>query len=254
MAAGSLAIAGCTSTTSTRDRTASPSEPPHTTSPTPSQEEELPEDCPKSQRLRVEWPGNLNESTVAAFVETYEDRYYPRVAFDYEPPSRYGSVGSTISRVENVTDADGGWRVHFSGTIGVTKTEMFLEATRTDPPEEAEVLSRSQFDDERLIELLDDAAKTGEAERSIGPGEVDAYVDRFRRLSVDFDISSAEPQDGLYVQVYGLTIELMVSLFIYHADHGWKAWYYVDEHEVWRSGKKAVDPRDGQLLECRVDP
>lgn len=265
MAAGSLAMAGCPSPPSDQARSPptsepsksispTPSETPQSSPPTPEDEEELPEDCPTSQDLGVEWPVHLDETSVTMFVEAYEERYYPRVAFDAEPPSRYGSVGSMIPRIENVTEAEGGWRVQFSGTLGVNRVTLDLKATRSEPPEEAEVISRSEFDDERLNELLDEAAKTGEAELYIGAEEVDAYVDRFDNLSAGFDVSSAEPQDSLYVQGDGLTIEVEVRLFRYHADHGWNAWYYVDEHEVWRSGEKDVEPRDGQLLECRTDP
>lgn len=233
-AAGSTSIAGCTAATSFFGPG-------------------LPEACPTSQDLGVEWPKNLDESTVASFVEAYEERYYRRVVFDYEPVSRFSYVGSAISRVKDVTEVDRGWRVHFSGTLGVNEAFMHLKATRSEPPEEAEVLSVSQLDDERLTELLDEAAETGEAERDIQAEDVDTYVDRFESLSVGFEISSAEPSDRLYVEVNGTTIELVVSVDTYHADRFWDAWYYVDEHVVWRSGEKNVDPRDGQLLECRPE-
>lgn len=232
--AGSISLAGCTAATSYFGP-------------------DLPEACPTSQNLGVDWPEHLDESSVASFVEAYEERYYREVVFDYEPVSRFSYVGSAISRVKDVTEVDRGWRVHFSGTLGVNEAFMHLKATRSEPPEEAEVLSVSQLDDERLTELLDEAAESGEAERDIQAEAVDAYVDRFERLSEGFEISSAEPRDRLYVDVNGTTVELVVSVDTYHADRFWDAWYYVDEHVVWRSGEQNTDPRDGRLLECRPE-
>lgn len=232
-AVGSTSLAGCTAATSFFGP-------------------DLPEACPTSQDLGVEWPKNLDESTVASFVEAYEERHYRQVVFDYEPVSRFSYVGSAISRVKDVTEVDRGWWVHFSGTLGVNEAFMHLKATRSEPPEEAEVLSVSQLDEERLTDLLDEAAETGEAELEIGAEEVDAYVDRFDNLSEGFDISSAEPRDRLYFDVNGTTIELVVSVDTYHADRFWDAWYYVDQHVAWRSGEEDVNPRDGELLECRT--
>lgn len=231
--AGSLSLAGCTTTSGLFGP-------------------DLPAACPTSQDLGVEWPKNLDESTAAAFVEAYEEQYYRQAVFDYEPVSRFSYVGSAISRVEDVNEADVGWRVHFSGTLGVNEAFMHLKATRSDPPEGTVVLSRSQLDDERLTELLDEAGATGEAEQDIEAEAVDPYVDRFERLSEGFEISSAEPRDRLYFEGNETTVELVVSVDTYHADRFWDAWYYVDEHVVWRSGERDVDPRDGDLLECRT--
>lgn len=213
---------------------------------------DLPEDCPTSQDLGVEWPRDLDESTAGSFVEAYEERYYREVVFDYEPVSRYSSVGSAISRVKDVTGSNGGWQIRFSGVLGVNKAFMHLQAARADPRDDANVIPRSKFDDERLRDLLDEAAETGEADREIETDEVDAFVDRFETLSDGFELSPAEPRDALYVDVNGTTVELTVSVHTFHADRFWDAWYYVDEHVVWRSGDNRVDPRDGELLECRT--
>lgn len=232
--AGSISLAGCTSA-------------PGLSGP------DLPDECPTSQDLEVEWPAPLDGTTVAAFVESYEAQYYRQTDFDFEPDSQFSYVGSAISRVEEVTEADDGWRVHCSGILGVNQAFMHLKATRSEPPAGAGVLSRSQLDDERLIGLLVEAVETGEAERDLEADEVDTYVDRFERLSEGFEISRAEPRDTLYVDGNGTTVELVVSVDTYHADRFWDAWYYVNEHVVWRSWEQGIDPRDGELLECRTD-
>lgn len=68
--------------------------------------ENLPEDCPKSQNLGVEWPRDLDASTVAAFIEEYEQTYYEQVIFEFEPESRFSRVGSAIARVKDVSESN----------------------------------------------------------------------------------------------------------------------------------------------------
>lgn len=231
--AGSLTLPGCTTAT----RLFEPN---------------LPEPCPTSQDLGVEWPRDLNQSTVATFVEGYEEQYYRQVVFDYEPESRFSRVGSAIARVKNVTKANGGWRVHFSGILGINEAFTQLYAAPSDPPDEADVVSLDEIDHEQLRELLNDAVETGEAELEISPGETDEYVDRFEAISEAFEISPAESRDAVYFDVNGTTVELVVSVDTYHSDRFWDAWYYVDGQVVWRSSEQDIDPRDADLLECRT--
>lgn len=233
VAAGLLPLAGCTALTELTD-------------------EDLPDDCPTSQGLGVEWPRDLNESTVTTFVEEYELQYYQQVVFDFEPESRYSSVGEGIGRVQGVSEFDGGWRVRFSGILGVDEAFTRLEATPSDPPGEAQIIPASEIDDEKLSEMLAEAAETGRAAGRVSAGQTDEYIDRFEALSDEFEITPAEYRDTLYFDVDGTIVELAVSVDTLHADYDWRATYYVDEHVVWRSGEQGIDPRDGELLECRT--
>lgn len=212
--------------------------------------ENLPNECPLFQDLGVEWPRDLNDTTVAEFLEVYEEQYYRQAVFEFDPESRYDQVGSAITNVENVSEADGGWRVHFSGIQGVRRASMSLNAKTTDPPEGAELLSPSLIDNQQVSELLDDGFETGEAKATIRGGEIHACVDRFEAISDDFEISEAGGRDTLYFDRVGTTVELMVSVDPGpHGDVYWDAWYYVTEHVVWRSGERDIDPREGALLE-----
>lgn len=213
----------------------------------------LPDACPTTQDLGVEWPSDLDRSTVEAFIEAYEEAYYMQAVFEFDPASRFSRVGSAITRVKDLTEAGRGWRARFSGTLGVNRAFTRLAATRSEPPDEGDVVPADEIEDERLTGLLEEAAETGEAEEELDAERTDAYVDRFESLAKGFEISPPEYHDTLYIDVDGTVVELAVSVDTYHADRMWEAWYYVDERVVWRSSEAGTDPRDADLLECRTE-
>lgn len=216
---------------------------------------DLPDDCPVSQGVGVDWPRDLTESTVAGFVERYEEAYYRQHVIDtkFDPESRLFGYSGWIGRAEDVTEvAGGGWRVHFSGIVNVQRGDLVLHATVSDPPGDARVVSVTDVEDELLREVLERAAKTEQADDRVGPAESDAYLERFETLSDGFDIQEVGDEDALYFDVNGTTVELLVIASPPNRDHFWEAWYYVDDRVVWRSGEHDVDPRDGELLECRT--
>lgn len=249
---GAIPLAGCGAappTTSSDDHqeTAERSE----RNPAPTDTKELPAGCPASLELGVAWPEQLNETTVASFVDRYEAAYYQQV-HEIQTESRYSSDAGLSGHVKNVTQTEsGGWRLRISGFAGINEAFMRLEATRADPPEATDVIPSSEIEDELITEVLTTAADTGRAEERVSTDRTDAYVDRFENLSDGFEITRSELRDTLYVNVDGTTVELVVSVQTFHADTEWRAWYYVDEHVVWRSGEPDTDPRDGELLECR---
>lgn len=242
VATGALSLAGCTGQ----------QEPMATDEPTAT-ERPLPDECPTTQALGVEWPRDLDEPAVTTFIERYELAYYRTAVFEFEPASRFSSVGSAIERVKDLVKAGPGWRARFSGTLGVNEAFVWFAASRSVPPDEVDVIPLREIDDDRLTGLLEEAAETGEAEDRPDAERTDAYVDRLEELDEDFEISSPEYHDTIYVDVDGTTVELAVSVDTYHADRMWEAWYYVDERVVWRSADPDTDPRDGELLECRTD-
>ena len=232
LGSGTVSLAGCT----TDEQTA------------------LPEGCPTSQGLDVRWPRDLDAATVEAFVEEYEHAYYRDVVVEYDPESRLDSyeLSGSITEQQSVGD---GWELEYSGGGGLYRPTLALEASRTDPPADADVIPVSDIDDERVTKLLEEAADSGEASHHVAPpGEqVDRYVERFASLSDGFDpLSGPGDSDTLYVDVDGTTVELTVAATSFHGDYSWNAWYYVDEQVVRRTTDENTDPRDGTLLECRT--
>lgn len=214
--------------------------------------ENLPEDCPKSQNLGVAWPRDINASAAATFVEEYEEKYYLEVIFEFDPESRYSRLGSAITRAEIVSESGDCWQVRFAGILGIEEAFTRLKAVTAEPADDARVIPIGAVDDKQLIELLHEAAETGEAERRLSTDDTDEYLDRLEKLAEEFEISPPEYSDTLHFEVNGTIVELTASVDTLHVDQEWDAWYAVDKHEVWRSDEKDIDPRDGDLLECRA--
>lgn len=252
---GTLSLAGCTSdTVGPGDR---PDEPTDTVGSDdgPDEPTAVPDDCPTSQGLDVEWPDEVTASTVEAFVEAYEAVYYRDVVVEYDPESQLDSYDLSGSVTDGPTAVGDGWELTYSGGGGIYRPTLWLGATTSDPPEGADLVPVSEIDDEPLREMLHKAADTGEAELHIEPpGEaVDRYVDRFTSLSDDFErLSGPGDGDTLYVDGDSTTIELSVQATTFHGDYGWKAQYYVDERVVRRTTDDAALARNGELLECRT--
>lgn len=270
LGSGALSLAGCSTRTDTDDGSDgtdsgpdTPDTPGRTTTDTPTgggetgtpRSADLPDDCPTSQGLGVEWPRTLDGSTVASFVEAYERAYYREVVVGYDPESQLDSYelgGSVTDPPRRLGD---GWEVAYSGSGGVYRPTLLFGATTSTPPEGADLVPVSDIEDDPLSGMLREAAETGEAELHIDdPGEeVDRYVDLLASVSEDFrGLSGPGDSDTLYVDVDGTAVELSVQATNFHGDYWWNAWYYVDEHVVRRTDDEDTDPRNGKLLECRT--
>jgi len=239
--AGTLALAGCTTgadSVGTEDGT---------------DDADLPEGCPTTQGFDVEWPEELDASTVESFVEAYEQVYFREVVVEYEPESRLDSYELSGSVTDPPRKVGDGWALAYSGGGGVYRPTLLVEATASDPPDGTDPVQATAIDDEALTETLEAAAETGNAEFRVDPGgEVDRYVDLLASRSDDFErLSGPGDSDALYVDVDGTAVELSVTATNFHGDYWWEAWYYVDEQVVRRTTEEEDDPRDGDLLECR---
>lgn len=246
---GTLALAGCTSRPN--PGTGTPTRTP--TDPTTPRSTPLPEPCPTSQELGVEWPTTLDVDSVEAFVEAYEAVYYREVVVAYEQESQVDSYELSGS-VREVTTAGEGWTISYSGSGGVYRPTLWLSATTETPPDDADVVSMAEIDDSVLVDLLEAAADTGDAERHIEPpgSTVDEYIDRLASLSDDFEpLPEPGDSDSLYVDVDGTPVALTAQADRFHGDYWWTARYYVDANVVWRTDHEDGNPRNGDLLECR---
>lgn len=101
------------------------------------QSRDLPEDCPVSQNVGVEWQRDLDGSTVASFVERYEAAYYRQHVIDtiFEPESCLFGYSGWIGRIKDVAAVEGGGcRVHFTGIVNAQRGDLVLAATTTARP------------------------------------------------------------------------------------------------------------------------
>lgn len=216
----------------------------------------LPDACPTSQDLGIEWPDELDASAVESFLVAYEEAYYRDVVVGYEPRSRVDSYELSARVAEGPSERGGGFEAMLSGGGAVYTPTLLLDASVADPPDDADVVPLDAVDDEHLTETLVDAAEDGEAQYHVErPGPtVDRYIERLDELSADFDpLSGPGDSDTLYVDVDGTTIELTARADTFHGDYWWEARYFVDEQVVRRTDDVDADPRQGKLLECRED-
>jgi hypothetical protein len=212
-----------------------------------------PPSCPTTQGLDVEWPTDLDAESAESFVETYERVYYRDVVVEYEPESRLDAYELSGGVMEREQRGDG-WVITYSGSGGVYRPTLALGATTADPPGDVDPVPIADVADDTLVELLQTAAETGEAEHHVEPpGEkVDRYLDRLTALSPEFDgVSGRGDSDSLHVDVDGTTVELTATATNLHGDYWWTARYYVDERVVRRVEGEDADPRGGPVVECR---
>lgn len=217
---------------------------------------DLPDACPTSQDLGVEWPETLDAATVESFVETYEHVYYREVVLEYEPDSQLESYQLDGVVTDGPSRADGGWVLTYSGGGGIYTPTLLLEAKTATPPDGADLVDAGEVGDESLTEMIEEAAATGEAEHHVDtPGaEVDRFVDLLASLSDDFEpLSGKGDSDRLYVDVDGTTVEVTARASSFHGDYAWTVRYYVDEQVLRRTSDDETDPREGKLVECRTD-
>lgn len=241
--AGTLSLAGCTAPSGTVGSDDGTNE-----------NTALPEDCPTSQNLDVDWPDDLDTSTVEAFVEEYESVYYRDRVVEYKPESQLDSYELSGSVTGSPREVGNGWELTYSGGGGIYRPTLLLDATTANLPDGADLVPVSEIDDEQLTEMLEEAAETGDGELHVDtPGEVvDRYVDRFTSLSDDFErLPGPGDSDTLYVDVDRTTIKLTVQATNFHGDYEWEARYYVDDGVVRRTTDDDTAVRDGKLLECR---
>jgi len=265
LGAATLPLAGCTTVkdpvgadggtpTDTDIPDADDGTPTNTASDGTAERTNTPENCPTSQELGVERPGDLDASAVEAFVEEYERVYHRDVVIEYEPESSLDSYELSGSVTGPPRPAGDGWELEYSGSGGIYRPTLLLGATTADPPDGADTVPVSEIGDDRLTGTLREAAETGAAELHVDtPGEkVDRYVELLASLSDGFErLSGRGDSDTLYVDVDGTAVELTATASDFHGDYWWTAWYYVDERVVRRTTDEDADPRDGELLECR---
>ena len=220
---------------------------------------DLPEACPTTRGLDVEWPDELTAGTVADFVEDYENRYYREVAIGYEPGSRlddYRLSGSVRSGPE---ERDGGYVAEFAGGGALYRPGLHVAAEVADAPAGTEPLEYAEVDDDGLRRLLEDAVEADGEDGTATLGvetdaEIDAYLGLFESLFEGFEAFDGPNESAtLYADVDGTTVELSVYSDGFHGDYWWNAWYYVDERVVRRTADEDADPTAGELLECRPE-
>jgi len=251
VAAGSVTLAGCAADEDDGDGGGGGSSPEPDTTEDPS---DLPNVCPTSQDLGVEWPTDLDTESVATFVERYEAAYYRNVVVDFDPDAPFTEYSLDGELSEPPEQVDGGWELTYTGSGAVYNANLALSATATDAPDDADLVDVEAFERHSVTAMVRTAAEEGSADDLLTTSgvETEQQVERFASLSDDFEAPTERgDSDTMYADVDGTTVELSVSATSFHGDYWWTTQYYVDERVVRRAEGEDADPQEGTVLECR---
>lgn len=213
---------------------------------------DVPDDCPMSHDLDVDWPDEFDVDSAASLVVAYEKAYLEEIVIG-EAESQVERLGYSVGYRPPVEEVDEGYLVEVGGGGAHYTPQLHLDAAVADAPVDATPVPKEQVEDDPLNELLGDAKTEGVAEMRIDPGsEVDHYIDLVASLSPDFEPLTEPASSGTaYFDIDEVTVELTLKADSFHGDMGLDARYYVDEYVLWRNASEDGSPRDGELLECR---
>lgn len=252
----SVGLAGCT----TSGDSESPSEDGQ-----PPSEDELPNQCPTSLDLDVQWPRELDADVVGEFVMDYEEAYLVE-----RNQSEYDSVNFSVKMDQNPDKVADGFHVTVAYT-GSATTERYLdlEAFEVDSdgipkerngadidesviPDNIEYISIDEVEDQNLHEVLKSAADSGSGESSTS--HTDQYTQLIEAQSPNASFNNGYPS-GAYFDVNGTPILLLTyEEGGYVSD--WGEWrpvqYYVTKYVIRRNSGENESPQDGTVVECRL--
>lgn len=214
-----------------------------------------PDNCPTSQDIGVEWPEELDASSVKSFVEDYEQVYYKELVVEYTPETSLDSYEASGEVTTGPSEVGDGWELKYRGGGAVYRPTLMMGATPQEAPSDTDPVPLEEIDKDPLEEMLQSAAETGEAELAVETPreEIAEYLDLFESINQDVQLSERGDTVTLYVDVDGTTVELSVTANNFHGDYDWEAWYYVNEQVVRRTSDEDTDPQEGKLQECRED-
>lgn len=235
----------------------------------PPTEDELPDQCPTSQNLDVQWPKNLNADAVAEFAKTYEVAYRSRNGYG-QPPWTTSSYSARVEQEpERVAD---GYRVTLFVAADVRESSGRLTAYEVDAdgipkitdrlelsdlPDDPTYVPIEEVDDQLLRGLLESAA-VNKAEADvvdIEDSKIEQYSELIAALSPDASVIES-PSGGpeyAYFDVEGTPVLLRFSIVSgSNGLTGKKILYYVTEYEVRRANFVESPPESWELIECRL--
>lgn len=238
-AAGTIPLAGCITSLGSENNSNEP--------------DSGPENCPTSQDIGVEWPEELDASSVKSYIEDYEQAYHREIVVEYTPETPLDSYEANGDVTTGPNEVGDGWELKYMGGGAVYRPTLMMGATPQEAPSDIDPVPLEEIDKNALVDMLQEAAETGEAELAVETPreEIKEYIELFESLNQEVQLSERGDTARLYVDVDGTTVKLSVAANNFHGDYNWEAWYYVDEQVVRRTSDAETDPQEGKLLECR---
>lgn len=257
----SVGLAGCV--------TSDDSEPPS--------EDELPDQCPTSRDLDVEWPRGIYTNSVRGFVTGYEPvgdfvTTYEESYLVDEHTTKLESASFNVEQGQRPDKVADGFHVTVSYTGSVSHREMLLDALKLDSdgipedehrvdviesalPDDPEYISIDEVENHKLREILKSAANSGYGEYTISSGfEAKQYAELISTLPPDASLNE-NFQPGAYFDINGTPVLLITETRVSHVSDildPVTVRYYVSEYVIRRTTEENVSPEDGTVVECRL--
>lgn len=210
---------------------------------------ELPDDCPTTRGYDAGFPPDTDDrSVVEEFVAAYEAAHLNATAVNHDADE----VGRVAPRVEESSAVEGGDSTEWTATVETTwyeerTVEIELVAESSEAPAGVDPLPVADLPDDldTLPGVVREAAESGETIE--------------RRLFDDPEtvreaLADAPERDGTrYLDADGTTVGVTLREVVEHADNAVRAHYLLTSHLLRRAEGYGddVDPREGDLLECR---
>ena len=255
----SVGLAGCT--------TSGDSEPPS--------EDELPDQCPTSLDLGVEWPRDIytrsvegfvtRYEAVGEFVTAYEEAYQVERHADtqFHSPSIFVELDQTPDKVADgfhVTVTYGG-SVSIEDYIlleaievdsdGIPKYDQRIQIDESAVPDDPEYIPISEIEDQELQEVLKSAADSAYRKHRTSP--TTRYEELIENTSPNTSLNNRYPP-GIYFDVDGTPVLLIINVrgaAVKDFGKSDPVQYYVTEYVIRRTVDENKSPRNGTVVECR---
>ena len=233
----------------------------------PPSKDELPEGCPTSLDLDIQWPREINTEPVGEFVTAYEQAYRLRNA-----DSRLYSADYSANIKQEPIHIDDRYRVPItvSGTTRAPTMLMFAFEVNSNGvpiteetyifediklPDDPDYVPIEAVEDQRLRELLNAAiVEEAAVDESFTGSEMERYTELVTTLSSDASLmDDSGGREIAYFDVDGTGVLLVIRISHSIGDlPGAEVRYYVTEFVLRRTSSTDESPQNGELLECRL--
>lgn len=237
----------------------------------PPNKNDLPDQCPTSLELDVQWPRDLDPGPVRGFVSGYQavDGFaldYERAYLTQNDTGSWYDPGDSTQIDQEATKLSDGFHVTVRSSGSSENQRMLafhvdsdgipwqgtgVDVVKRVPPDGPKYISIDQIEDRTLRDVLQSAADSSHGDHSGSVSQIEEYADLIETFSPSVEINDMY-QTGAYFDVDGTHVLLVIEADPGSVSHyEITAQYYVTERIVRRTEEHDESAKNGELLECR---
>lgn len=206
--------------------------------------------CPSTSNLDVDWPDELNRTSVRAFIDDHIHQILGQSHFDHS--ELWGYTGSITDHASS--SAGEGYEGEMEGWLASLMPSIEIVATKLEDSGDTALVDVSTIDSEEIRELIETAAETGTANLTSsdldqrGPDEV---MGIFESASNQFQMPTKfDESETLNVTVGDTVVKTEVWLRNPGLlDGPYEAEYYIDEQGLVIDS--TIPDSELTIIECR---